>query len=314
MNFRTLDLNLLRVFDTLMAEGSLTRAAEVLSITQPAASHALKRLHDAVGEPLFTRTATGMKPSARAESLWPQVRVALAALRQALVPEEFDAQRDPASFRVAMVDANAALLAPRLVAALETRHADAVALRILPLATRDPRPMLRDGEADLAIGHFPDAVAAIAADAEQARERHLRLDETRYVCAMRRGHPLASGELTLDAYCAARHLLVSVSGRGHGLVDEALASLGRQRRVVLSVNQFFTAGEVIQRSDLLMVLPTAFIGATGNAERIAVQPLPFELAPVTVEMVWPRRQDGDPAHRWLRELVLEAAGLAPAET
>lgn len=297
-----------------MVEGSLTRAAEVLSITQPAASHALKRLHDAVGEPLFTRTATGMKPSARAEALWPQVRVALAALRQALVPEEFDPCRDRASFRLAMVDANAALLAPKLVAALEQRQADAVSLRVLPLATRDPRRMLRDGEAELAIGHFPDALAAIAADGDQARERHQRLDETRYVCAMRRGHPLASAELTLDAYCAARHLLVSVSGRGHGLVDEALAALGRERRVVLSVNQFFTAGEVIERSDLLMVLPTAFIGATGNAERLTTLPLPFDLAPVSVQMVWPRRQDGDPAHRWLRALVLEAAGLPPAET
>ena len=94
MNFRTLDLNLLRVFDTVMAEGSLTRAAEVLAITQPAASHAIKRLHGAVGETLFVRTAFGMKPTDRAEALWPQVRAALADLRRVLAPEVFDPLAD----------------------------------------------------------------------------------------------------------------------------------------------------------------------------------------------------------------------------
>src|ERR1700760_2384909 len=108
VNFRTLDLNLLRVFDAVMAEGSLTRAAERLAMTQPAASHALKRLHVAVGEELLHRTAFGMRPTARAETLWPQVRAALAQLQGALSPPSFDPAADAATFNIAMADATAA--------------------------------------------------------------------------------------------------------------------------------------------------------------------------------------------------------------
>lgn len=108
INFRTLDLNLLRLFDRVMAEGSLTRAAAELAMTQPAASHALKRLHAAVGEPLFVRSAFGMKPTARAEALWPRVREALDALRDALSPERFDPRISEVAFRLAMADATAA--------------------------------------------------------------------------------------------------------------------------------------------------------------------------------------------------------------
>lgn len=308
-NFRTLDLNLLRVFDVVMSEGNLTRAAEVLSVTQPAASHALKRLHDAVGEPLFTRGKHGMTPTARAQALWPQVRAALDALRHSLAPEVFDPQHDSASFSIAMADATAALIAPPLVRAVESGRAQ-VTLRVKPLTTRDPRRLLRDGEADLAIGHFPEAIAAIQADGATARERHLHLHETRYVCVMRRGHPLAGVPLTLDAYCEAHHLMVSFSGRPHGLVDQALAALGRQRRIVLTVNQFFTAGQVVTQSDLLTVLPLSFVAATGTQDQIVTRPLPFPLAPIAVQMLWPVRQDGDPAHRWLRALVQQAAGVS----
>lgn len=309
MNFRTLDLNLLRVFDLLMSEGSLTRAAEALSITQPAASHALRRLHDAVGETLFVRGAFGMNPTPRAQVLWPQVRAALGGLQRALAPDSFDPRADAATFRVAMADATAALLSPPLVRSIESQQAR-VRLNVMPLTTRDPRRLLRDGEADLAIGHFPEAIAAIGADGPQARERAHRLHETRYVCVMRRGHPLASVPLTLEAYCAAHHLLVSFSGRPHGLVDQALAALGWRRHIVLTVNQFFTAGQVVTQSDLLTVLPLSFIPATGTMDRMVTRPLPFELAAVSVQMLWPVRQDADPAHRWLRAEVERAGGQA----
>jgi DNA-binding transcriptional LysR family regulator len=309
INFRNLDLNLLRVFDVVMSEGNLTRAADVLAITQPAASHAVKRLHDAVGEPLFTRAKHGMTPTARAQALWPQVRAALDALRHSLAPDTFDPRADSASFSIAMADATATLIAPPLVRAIEVGRSQ-VALRVKPLTTRDPRRLLREGDADLAIGHFPEAIAAIQADGPTARERHLRLHETRYVCVMRRGHPLAEAPLTLDAYCEAHHLMVSFSGRPHGLVDQALAALGRQRRIVLTVNQFFTAGQVVTQSDLLTVLPLSFVVATGTQDQVVTRPLPFALAPIAVQMLWPVRQDADPAHRWLRALVQQAAGVS----
>lgn len=307
MNFRTLDLNLLRIFDAVMAEGSLTRAAVALSMTQPAVSHALRRLRDGVGEELFVRVAHGVRPTPHAETLWPQVRSALGTLRQALAPGDFDPRRDEVQLRIAMADATAALLAPPLVARIE-RDGALVNLRVLPLTTRDPRRLVENGDADLAVGFFPELVTTIVAQGQDSHLHHARLYESRYVCVMRRGHPLAGRTLTLDDYCGAHHLLVSFSGRPHGYVDQALAAVGRQRRIVLTVNQFFTAGRVVARSNLLTVLPESFVEATGYSADIVTSELPMALQPVYVEMIWHLRHDADPAHRWLREQMQAAAG------
>ena len=311
LNFRTLDLNLLRVLDAVMAEGSLTRAAAMLAMTQPAVSHAMRRLREAVGAELFIRTAHGMKPTPLAETLWPQVREALATLRQALAAGDFDPQRDAVQLRIAMADATAALLAPRLVSGIE-RDAAVVNLRVLPLVTRDSRRLIDSGEADLAVGFFPEVITSIVAQGNDSHLRHARLYETRYVCVMRAGHPLASVALTLDNYCAAHHLLVSLSGRPHGRVDHVLAALGRTRRVVLTVNQFFTASRVVARSDLLTVLPEGFVQATMGDAELVTRDLPLQLGPVNVEMIWHLRHDAAPAHRWLRQQVLAAAAAAEA--
>jgi DNA-binding transcriptional LysR family regulator len=307
LNFRTLDLNLLRIFDAAMAEGSLTRAAATLSMTQPAVSHALRRLREAVGEELFIRVAQGVRPTPRAQALWPQVRAALGTLRQALAPGDFDPRRDAVQLRIAMADATAALLAPGLVRGIDSGEA-LVDLRVLPLVTRDTRALLDAGEADLAVGFFPEVVAAIVAQGQRSHLRHARLYDTRYVCAMRRGHALAGHALTLDAFCDAHHLLVSFSGEAHGFTDEALAGLKRRRRIVLTVNQFLTAARVVARSDLLTVLPEGFAEAVGFGHDLVTCELPLDLGPVQVEMIWHLRQDADPAHRWLREQMLAAAG------
>jgi DNA-binding transcriptional LysR family regulator len=311
LNFRAFDLNLLRVFDAVMAEGSLTRAAQTLSMTQPAVSHAVRRLREALGDELFVRDAHGVNPTPRAEALWPHLRAALGALRQVLAPASFDPRRDAVQMRLAMADATAALLAPHLVAAIESTQALAN-LRILPLTTRDPRRLLEGAEVDLAVGFFPEAVTGIAAQGQESHLRVARLYASRYVCVMRAGHPLASAPMTLDTYCAAHHLLVSFSGRAHGFVDQALSALGRQRRIVLTVNQFFTAGRVVARSDLLTVLPEGFVAATGYQDQLVTRELPLALGPVNVEMIWHLRHDADPAHAWLRQQV-QAASLEPGQ-
>lgn len=305
-NFRTLDLNLLRVFDVVMAERNLTRAAERLSITQPAVSNALKRLKESVGEDLLTRERSGVKPTPRAEALWPEVRSALGHLRAALSPGEFNPQVDAASFRIAMADATAAMFMPSLVAQIERSEALAN-VRVLPLTTRDPGALLERGDADLAIGYFPETVAGLLAQGGDAPLRHQQLHDSAYVCVMREGHPLAQRELTLDDYCAAHHLLVSLSGRPHGLVDQALAALNRKRRIVLTVNQYFTAGRVVAHSNLLTVLPAFFVGATGYREQVVTRPLPFHLANLHVAMLWHQRHDRVSSHQWLRARLLEAA-------
>jgi len=309
MKFSQLDLNLLRVFDAVMAERNLTRAAVRLHMTQPAVSHALKRLREALGEELFVRQAFGMKPSLHAEGLWPEVRVALARLQAALEPGDYEPQREESVFRIAMADATAALLLPPLVAQLEAVAALAN-VQVLPLTTRDPRALLEQGEADFALGYFPNAVAALDAQGAQAMIHRHRLYDSEYVCVMRRDHPLAGGPLDLDTYCAAHHLLVSYSGRPYGFVDEALAAMKRSRRIVLTVNQFFTAGRVVAQSDLLTVLPASFVEATGYQQALAELPLPMALAPVHVDMLWHLRNEDQSAQRWMRNCLLEAARRA----
>jgi DNA-binding transcriptional LysR family regulator len=250
-----------------------------------------------------------MRPTARAESLWPHVRGALAQLQGALDPRSYDPRRTASNFRLAMADATAAMLLPGLVGAIESSGALAN-IRVLPLLTRDPRQLVEDGEVDCAVGYFPGVIAAVVAQGRDAALRHRRLYTTEYVCVMRHDHPLAGAELTLDAFAGAHHLLVSFSGRPYGFVDEALAALGRRRRVVLTVNQFATAGIVVAKSDLLTVLPREFLPATGAVHNLVQRPLPLSLSSVSVEMVWHLRHDDEPAHAWLRDRLVDAA--APA--
>ena len=304
-NFRTLDLNLLRVFDEVMAERSLTRAARNLSITQPAVSNALRRLRETLGDELVRRSGQGMEPTPRAAALWPSVRDALQQLQVSLSPDSFAPAEAESTFVLAMADATAAELIPRLVQIIES-EAPGVSLRVVPLSTRDPRKLLDDEAIDLAVGYFPAALADLTARAQVGKAvafDHQRLYDGEYVCVMRSGHPLASGAFTLDRFCAARHLLVSFSGRPFGFIDEALATLGRTRRVVLTVNQFFTAGRVVADSNLLTVLPRHFVGATGISKALVLRELPFTVPAVHVETLWHGRHSPSSAHRWLRDAV-----------
>ena len=311
-NFRTLDLNLLRVFDAVMAERSLTRAARNLSLTQPAVSNALRRLREALGDELVRRGGQGMEPTPRALTLWPAVREALRQLQESLVPSTFAPGEADTTFVLAMADATGAELIPGLVDTLET-EAPGVSIHLLPLATRDPRHLLDEESADLAVGYFPAVLADLTARAQVGKAvafSHQRLYDGKYVCVMRRDHPLASGPLTLNRFCAARHLLVSFSGHPFGFVDEALASQGRERRVVLTVNQFFTAGQVVVNSNLLTVLPRHFVRITGIADELVLRELPFEVPAVQVDALWHSRVEHSSAHIWLRQAIARSAQKA----
>ena len=309
VNFRTLDLNLLRIFDEVMAERSLTRAVHKLALTQPAVSNAMRRLRERLGEDLMRRDGQGLSPTPRALALWPQVRTALAQLEQSLNPGEFEPAHADATFVLAMADATAAELMPGLVDILE-REAPGVSMRVLPLSTRNPSAMLEQELIDMAVGYFPALLAELNAPTPVEGGhalQHQRLFDGQYVCVMRHDHPLATQALDLDTFCQARHLLVSFSGRPFGFVDEALASLGRERHVVLTVNQFFTAGQVVAHSNLLTVLPQHFLSVTGVFERLVVKPLPFQVPTVHVDMVWRKRLRQPHAHQWLRQAVARAS-------
>jgi len=307
MNFRTLDLNLLRVFAAVMLERNVTRAASQLAMTQPAVSNALRRLREATGDELFVTVPSGVVPTAHAAEMWPHVEAALERLSQALDPQGFDPARDPRTFTLAMADATATVLMPAFVDAL-LRAGALSDVRVLPLSSRDPRAQLEHGAADVAVGFFPDVKAALAAEGARATIALEPLYSCEYVCVMRRGHALAAQpEISLDDFCAARHVRVSFAGRPRGFVDEALAREGRERQVMLTVNQFSTAARVVHDSDLLTVLPRSFVPASGLADGLAMRRFPGSLPPIEVSMLWHRRHERDAAQRWLRQTFATAA-------
>lgn len=305
MSFRTLDLNLLRVFNEVMLERNVSRAAHNLAMTQPAASNAVQRLRDALADTLFVRVASGVQPTPYAERIWPVVREALQSLEVNLLPERFAPEQARNHFRLAMADATAAVLIPAITPTLQSQ-APSITLRILPLLTRDPRQLLDQDAMDIALGFFPKAVAELhhTADSEVVHER---LYDGEYVVVMRKGHPLANQPMTIDTFCEATHLLVSFSGKPFGFTDEALAQMGRRRKILVTVNQFFTAGRVVTQSDLLTVLPRHFVPATGFAEQLEVRPMPMPIQPVHIEMLWHRRHARNPAQKWLRDLIVSAS-------
>jgi DNA-binding transcriptional LysR family regulator len=297
MSFLTLDLNLLRVFDAVMTEQNLTRAAGHLAMTQPAVSNAIKRLRESLGDELLIRTAYGVKPTPRAEALWPSVRSAgqpgsgrgAGNLRRLGRPRHLphgDGRRHRRHV-AAVADA----LDRERSAGRQRAHGAADHARTAPdAAARRHRP---------GRGFLPGVAAQLSYETGSPI-RHERLYSGKYVCVMRRDHPLSKVELTLDNYCAANHLLVSFSGRAHGLVDEALAQLQRERRILLTVNQFFTAGRVVANSDLITVLPRHLIAATGMTDALIHKELPFQLPAVHLDMLWHERDARSPAHKWLR--------------
>lgn len=315
-NFRTLDLNLLRVFDEVMAERSLTKAAHNLALTQPAVSNAMRRLRETLGDDLVRRSGQGLEPTPRANALWPAVREALRQLQETLIPSPFDPATSSATFVLAMADATASELIPGLLNLVE-RDAPGVSLRVVPLSTRDPRRLLDAESAELAVGHFPAVLADLTASAQSGGAvsfNYQRLYDGEYVCVMRKNHPLAKKPLTIERFCEARHMLVSFSGRPFGFVDEALASLQRKRRIVITVNQFFTAGRVVSQSDLLTVLPRHFVRVADVGHSLIVKDLPFEMPVVHVDALWHKRLQQSSAHQWLREAIASSAKLAFAET
>jgi DNA-binding transcriptional LysR family regulator len=225
MNLRALDLNLLVVFDAVMQDRSVTKAAERLHMAQPALSHALGRLRQALGDELFIRTPEGMTPTPKAESLGDGVRVALSDLRMILgSAEPFEPASAERRFAIAVNNHAALVLAPPLAAAAR-EEAPGVLLDFRPSGTLDLVDRLDRGELDLVIG---ETIAP--AD----RFRDIRLHDDGFAVLMRRGHVAsAPGALTMARFAALPHLIVTSSREGIEFVDETLARQGLSRRIAL---------------------------------------------------------------------------------
>jgi DNA-binding transcriptional LysR family regulator len=298
MNWRRLDLNLLVVFDAVMQERNATRAAEKLNMSQPAVSHALGRLRAALGDELFVRTPEGMAPTPQAERLAPSVRQALADLRVALEgARPFEPQEVAQTFTVAVNNYAALVIAPRLAATV-AREAPLVTLDLRPSGTLDVAGHLDRGEIDLALG-------SLAAPAERFADR--RLFDDRFACVARAGHPAVSGgALDAQSLAGVPHLEVSSSGEGTGFVDDELERLGFERRIVLRAPLLATAG-ILAQSDMVAVMAERAARAFASQAPLQVLPLPFKSPSLTVAMLWHRRVEDLPGHRWLRGLVSRLA-------
>jgi DNA-binding transcriptional LysR family regulator len=296
------DLNLLVALDALLTEGSVTKAAARIGVTQSAASHALARLRNLTGDDLLVRSRDGMVPTIRAEAMRAPLRRALDELTGTLSsPRAFD----PATARVRVFigtsDYTELVLLPGVMARL-VREAPGVELRVLALG-QDPASELSTGKLDFAIMPLQ-----AGADDQGIRARQLFSD--RFVCIARRSHPLAKKKtLSLSAFTRAPHALVSPWGMEGGYVDDALARLGLQRKVSIAVPHFIVAPHIVASSDLLLTMAerVAEVVAAPLGLVVLAPPRELELVGFTNSLLWHERTHEDPARRWVREVIVAEA-------
>lgn len=296
------DLNLLRALDALLAERHVTRAAIRLGVSQSAASHALARLRGVLGDPLLVRGPRGtLLTTARAEELAAVVHRALAELATVWRGATFDPAAAPRTFYIGTVDYAELVLLPGLLARVRAL-APRVDLFIKPVPDDIPGALAR-GDLDVVIA--PARPRDLVGGCFQ---RHL-FDET-FTCAVRSGHPSASGRLTLDRYCALDHLLVAPGGTSGSFVDDALAILGRRRRVALAVPHFLIVPHVLVATDLIVTIATRLAAAFITSHALVLRPPPIPIEPFSMHLIWHERTTTDAAHRWLRDqLVATTAPL-----
>lgn len=296
VDLRKADLNLLVMLDVLLEERNVTRAALRLGLSQPAASRALARLRALFGDPLLVEGAGGYLLSARAETLRPSLRTALADLGGLLQPEAFDPATAKGRIRLVMPDLLAAVLMPHLLGHLTT-DAPGLDLEVLPPSAQ-LFETLEDDRADAIIGLIETAPAAI---------RRRNLFDERMVTLMRQDHPVASRELTLDRFLSLDHIVVSITGIGTTPVDNCLQRIGHSRRIKVRVPSFFTALEIAAHSDLVVTLPACLADTALAQGRFATSPPPLELGVMPMSLCWHARHHDSQRHRWLRQAIVAAA-------
>jgi len=293
-----IDLNLLVVLDALLTDRNVTRAAKRVGLSQSATSHALSRLRTLFDDPLLVRGLGGMVPTPRAELLHGPVRDALAQLATAIGHSpRFDPKVSRRSFTVATVDYGAFVLAPKLLD-LVSREAPHVDLRITNSSGLD----------GIDRGHFDVALAPTSSDNDPTNVRRQIMFEEHFVCVLRAGHRFAKSKLTVDRFCAVGHVLVTPGGMpGRAPVDEALAALGRARRVVMTVPHFVVAPYLVAGTDYLLTLPSRVASPLASRYGLVMRPPPLPVPGFKFAMFWHSRLDADPAATWFRSLLLRAA-------
>lgn len=295
-DLRRADLNLLVALDALLEERNVTRAASRLGLSQPATSRALARLRALFGDDLLVDGAGGYLLSARAEELRPLLKTTLAGIGAMLRQDGFDPATAEGSVRLMTPDLMAAVLMPGLLQRIG-QAAPRLTLDVLQ-PTAQLFQALADDHADAVIGLVDQAPAGI----------HRRnLFDQRMVTLMRRDHPDAGREMTLDLFLSMGHVAVSITGSGPAPIDLILQRMGQQRQVKARVPSFFTALEIAAQSDLIITLPDS-LAETGMARaRFVMRQPPLPLGSFSMSLVWHARHHASARHRWLRQTIAAAA-------
>jgi DNA-binding transcriptional LysR family regulator len=293
MNWGAFDLNLLIVFDAVMQERSVTRAGSRIGLSQPAMSHALNRLRHMLKDELFVRTPQGMVPTPRAELLAQPLRNALSEMQHALEPAAFEPSASDRRFALAVNNYAAVVLAPPLVAAVSAA-APSVYLNLLPSGTVDIADRLDRGDLDLALGSLDSPGERFAAST---------LVEDEFVMVMRRGHPASRGKLTAKAFAALPHLEISSSREDTSFIDSWLRDHGLARRIALRA-PYLSAAPILVQSDAVATLSRRIAQEFIRNHPLDLRKPPYESPRVRTTMLWHRRLDRHPAHRWLRGVIL----------
>jgi DNA-binding transcriptional LysR family regulator len=295
------DLNLLVTLDVLLAEGNVARAAKRLRLSPSAMSRALARLRETTGDPLLVRAGRGLVPTPRALELRERVSQLVqdseAVLRPAATPDLLQLVR---TFTLRTSDGFVENFGPDLLARVG-QQAPGVRLRFVPKLDKDSAP-LRDGAVDLETG------VVGAAMGPEVRAQALFRD--RFIGVVRMDHALSHGEVSAARYAAARHIGVSRRGRDRGPIDEALETLGLQREIATIVGGFATALALARSCDLVASVPERHTGNLRAGMHSFALPVPTP--EITVSLLWHPRLHADPAHRWLRGLVLESCAALRA--
>jgi DNA-binding transcriptional LysR family regulator len=305
MNFGAFDLNLLRVFDALARERSVTRAGDQIGLSQPAVSQALGRLRALLDDQLFVRRGTEMVPTPRAEEIGPVIRQALGQVEQALAgTHRFDPATLNRTFSLIGADFVSLLMMPPLYARIAA-EAPGVRLRLVDTARGEVERLLQDDAVDLAVERpliVPDWVSRepvfsspfaliAAADNPEIQAAGVKPGEA----------------LPLDLFCRLPHAIRSIDGSMSGWIDEALAEAGRTRTVVLALPQFAGVALAVAHSGLIAAIPAQFADACIKPMSLAVYALPMPTGTPEISMYWHSRHNNNPAHRWLREHVRAVA-------
>ncbi len=295
-----IDIDLLVTIDALLLDLNITHAAARLGISQPAMSARLARLKALFGEPLFIPSphGRGVLPTPRALALKPLVGQVLRGISAIMEPVNFDASSSQRTFVVALHENPALMLGADLLNQI-SQAAPHVRLRFsLPDISRLPA-QIENGDVDIYIG--------VNAGAHNAWIRRPLFDD-QFATAQRKGHPRGTGEMSLDAYCAAPHLVVSSEGDPFtGFVDRALRETGRERRVIMSAQSYAMAPPIVASTDLLCTLPRRMLQRFSETLDIFTPPL--QLRPIAISMFWHPKNSHDPANQWLRAKIRNAARI-----